>query len=275
MILSVDISGKSYGVDLAQPHSLAIPVDFTGPQPRFFEAPRAVAQPFKKGDFVGATKEGGSCNVSAIHLVPHCNGTHTESVGHIVDAPIPVHDSATQSLVPATLVTVTPVSAEACRESYRPEPLTSDTLVTRLLLERLLDNFTEEETTALVVRTNPNDSSKKNRDYGAGPIPPYFSAEAMRYIAERGVTHLLVDMPSVDRMWDEGRTTNHRTFWNVADDSHVLSSSDRTKSTITEMIYVDDAIADGLYLLNLQLPAFLSDAAPSRPVLYPLAEVVQ
>ncbi len=40
--------------------------------------------------------------------------------------------------------------------------------------------------------------------------------------------------------------------------------------TITEMIFVDDEIRDGLYLLNLQMPAFPTDAAPCRPVIYAL-----
>jgi hypothetical protein len=30
------------------------------------------------------------------------------------------------------------------------------------------------------------------------------------------------------------------------------------------------SIADGQYLLNLQVAAFAADAAPSRPVLYPV-----
>jgi hypothetical protein len=35
---------------------------------------------------------------------------------------------------------------------------------------------------------------------------------------------------------------------------------------------VPDHAADGLYLLDLHVPAFATDAAPSRPVLYPVAE---
>ncbi|MCZ6716111.1 MAG: cyclase family protein, partial [Gammaproteobacteria bacterium] len=37
-------------------------------------------------------------------------------------------------------------------------------------------------------------------------------------------------------------------------------------------IYVDNDIADGFYLLNLQVPPFVADAAPSRPRLYSLEE---
>jgi hypothetical protein len=41
-------------------------------------------------------------------------------------------------------------------------------------------------------------------------------------------------------------------------------------ATITEMIYADSSIADGMYMLNLQVASFRNDAAPSRPVLYKL-----
>jgi hypothetical protein len=34
------------------------------------------------------------------------------------------------------------------------------------------------------------------------------------------------------------------------------------------MIYVPDEISDGEYLLNLQIAPFVSDASPSRPVLF-------
>jgi hypothetical protein len=37
------------------------------------------------------------------------------------------------------------------------------------------------------------------------------------------------------------------------------------------MAYIDDAIADGPYLLNLQVAPFVIDAAPSRPILLPLS----
>jgi hypothetical protein len=87
----------------------------------------------------------------------------------------------------------------------------------------------------------------------------------MAAIARRGVRHLLVDFPSIDRMHDGGRLANHRTFWNAA------GAAD-TGRTVTEMIFAANDIADGCYLLNLQIPAFASDAAPSRPVIYPMKE---
>jgi hypothetical protein len=42
----------------------------------------------------------------------------------------------------------------------------------------------------------------------------------------------------------------------------------RPQASITELAWIAAAIPDGHYLLDLQIPAFLSDAAPSRPLLY-------
>ncbi|TAE48491.1 MAG: cyclase family protein, partial [Bacteroidetes bacterium] len=40
--------------------------------------------------------------------------------------------------------------------------------------------------------------------------------------------------------------------------------------TITEFVYVPDFVADGRYLLEIQVAAFMSDASPSRPRLFRL-----
>ena len=42
--------------------------------------------------------------------------------------------------------------------------------------------------------------------------------------------------------------------------------------SITEMVYVPNSTADGVYLLSLQVAPILLDAAPSRPVLFPLVK---
>jgi len=272
MNLSVVISGKSYGVDLSRPLGLAIPLDFAGPQPRFFGAPGATIKSFQNQEFIGATTGGGSCNVSEIHLVPHCNGTHTESVGHIIEGAMPVTGALTQCLLPATLITVTPVPAGETTDTYVPDIEDTDCLITETLLSGLLTGMSDEDIEALIIRTMPNSPSKKERDYGDGPSPPYFTTEAMTYLSGRNVTHLLVDMPSIDRMNDQGYLSNHRIFWSVPAGSHALLPDSRPDRTVTEMVFVDDVIEDGLYLLNLQMPAFVSDAAPSRPVLYSLVE---
>ena len=48
--------------------------------------------------------------------------------------------------------------------------------------------------------------------------------------------------------------------------------ADAMGRTITEMIFVDDAVDDGPWILDLQIPPFMLDAAPSRPILFALRE---
>lgn len=74
-------------------------------------------------------------------------------------------------------------------------------------------------------------------------------------------------MPSVDKEHDEGKLLAHKAFWKVKD-VHNLNADARLDATITEMIFVDDAVEDGSYLLNLQIASFENDASPSKPILY-------
>jgi hypothetical protein len=75
-------------------------------------------------------------------------------------------------------------------------------------------------------------------------------------------------MPSIDRIYDEGKLANHRIFWNVEPGSFEPNENSRVNNTITELIYVPNNVEDGNYLLNLQIAPFDSDASPSRPVIF-------
>jgi arylformamidase len=271
MQMNIVLGGKRYQVDLESPVSLAILLDFNGPQPSFFGAPPATAAPLKVDSFVGDTQQGGSCNVAELRLVPHCNGTHTESVGHLVHEAPPIAELLLRTLFPARLITVTPSAADETPEGYRPAKQTADRLITRDALDEALhEEIASAQSKALLVRTLPNDESKKHRCYGDPCWPPFFSIEAIDYLTTRGIEHLLVDVPSLDKMFDEGRLTNHHRFWNVPEQHQALTTKTQIFKTVTEMIFVPDHIQDGLYLLDLQIPAFLSDAAPCRPIIYPL-----
>ena len=100
--------------------------------------------------------------------------------------------------------------------------------------------------------------------------PSFFSIEAMEYLVGLGVEHLLVDTPSVDRLFDDGHLSAHNIFWETK--GKELNPNTQNK-TITEMIFAPNIIDDGKYLLNLQIPAFVSDVAPSRPILYKINEL--
>jgi kynurenine formamidase len=264
------IGGRSVRVDLARGTSIVIPLDFVGPQPNYFGAPAAFAMPMAGGGFLGDTGRGGPCNVPVITLNPHCNGTHTESVSHIVDEAVPVGQVVDGRLIPASVVTVSPVPAQDSKEHYRPAATASDRLITCAGLRAQLADCAEVWLEAVVIRTRPNDAAKQRRKYEPTDPPPYLSIEAIDYLADRGVRHLVVDLPSVDKMLDEGRMTVHHRFWNVPEGSHSLVADSRIDCTITELTYVPDALTDGPYLLSLQVPAFCCDVAPSRPWLFPV-----
>ncbi len=89
--------------------------------------------------------------------------------------------------------------------------------------------------------------------------------KARRHILreERGIKHLLIDQPSVDKEEDGGALAAHKAFWNIPKNPEL-------HATITELIFVPDEVEDGLYLLNLQVAPMENDAAPSRPVLFQL-----
>jgi len=120
----------------------------------------------------------------------------------------------------------------------------------------------DEDMGALVIRTIPNDSGRRNLNY-SDTNPPYLHTDVMKLVERFGIQHLLIDLPSVDRERDGGELAFHHLFWGVPDNL-------RMERTITELIYVSDDIEDGEYLLELQVAAFENDAAPSRPVLYQL-----
>ena len=254
---------------------ISIPLRFDGEQPNAFGVESASSKPCEYGPLVGDTRRGGSCNFEQITLIPHCNGTHTECVGHITHERISVRDCLQDVFIPAVLVSVEPedengdlvLSGNALNAALRAEPPASAGGTTvRDDSAYMTPAYTCGS--ALIVRTLPNDDGKLSRRYDADNIPPYFTADAMEYIVKLGFKHLLVDLPSIDRIYDYGKLTNHRYFWNVAPRSFETNAATRIYSTITELIYVPNEIRDGEYLLNLQIAPFDSDAAPSRPILF-------
>ena len=75
--------------------------------------------------------------------------------------------------------------------------------------------------------------------------------------------------------WSSGTSVRwSRTYWGLPAGARSASEARRARSLVTELAYVPEPLTDGLYLLDLQVPAFATDAAPSRPVLYPLVEVI-
>jgi arylformamidase len=276
--LALDIGGRRFQVDLADCHDLSIPLqfdptEFPSAQPSFFDAAPARGAAFVAGDFSGDVRTGASCNCSTYSLTPHCNGTHTECVGHLTRDRLSIRDIARDVLIPALLLTVTPRTLAETKEASKPAPHASDSMITREELERAVRRHTMKGFRALVIRTLPNAPDKQQRRYDTSAPPAYFSSEAMQWIVDHDIDHLVVDVPSVDRAADQGLLTTHRLFWGMPPAEVDALHATRAHATITEMAYIDDAIGDGPYLLNLQVAPFATDAAPSRPILLRLVSL--
>lgn len=266
----LDIDGVALLADLAAGASLARVLDFQGPQLRCFGAPAASSVPLEVGGFNGRVVRGASCNCSTLTLTPHANGTHTESVGHLTVERADVHSLVPQRLLLAALVTVEPEIAADSREDSEPRPADADLLITRARLEEAWPPPLAPRLSAraAVIRTQPNEPQKFSEDYRAPA--PFLSAQAAACLVERGIEHLVLDVPSADRSSDGGVLTAHRLFFGLPPGSTQLEQAQRPLCTITELAYIGAAIADGWYLLGLQAPAIAGDAVPSRPVLYPI-----
>ena len=266
MIAQFHINDLIYTADLSQPISIAIPLDFGGKQPNTYDVPKANSHAYEDGTFVGDVRRGGSCNFETINLTPHCNGTHTECIGHITRERVHIAETDFSRISTALLISVEPIVADNHAHHYNNTLENGDLLITKELLEIEINKYGNVEFDSLIIRTLPNTDKKLSNHYD--DLPAYFSLDAMEYILELGVSNLLVDMPSIDRLYDDGLMTNHRTYWQVSEEREVNSAT--AHKTVSEFIYAADSIVDGYYLLEIQIPPFLSDAAPSTPLLYKL-----
>lgn len=246
----------NYQVDLAQPLDISLPLSNTDQNLIAWYIDKPRMEPVRFGDWVGAVAQGSSTNFNDIYFNPHGHGTHTECLGHITKEFYSINQCLKTFFFLAELISITPMAVE------------SDWVITKAQLVAALNGKQPE---ALVIRTLPNVLDKKNQNY-SHTNPPYLAEEAATYIREIGIQHLLIDLPSVDREEDEGKLLAHKAFWNVKN-THVLNEDARLSCTITELIFVPDAIQDGTYLLNLQISSFENDASPSKPVLYALTHV--
>jgi kynurenine formamidase len=264
-VMRFEVGGRRFRADVGSPVSIAIPLDFEGPQPSCFDAPRAESRPLRAGPFVGDTRADGSCNCEVLTLAPHCNGTHTECVGHVTLDRVAVSERVPGGFSLARLVTVEPVAASDSDEGSDPATVPGDRLLTASGLAAALAGAEGPPVPALVVRTLADGPHRAYR----GPAPaPYLTREAAEFLVARGVETLVLDLPSADRADDGGKLTAHRVFFGLPPGSRRAADSTRPRASITELAWIGPGIPDGLYLLDLQLPAFLTDAAPSRPLLY-------
>ena len=242
-------------IDLSKPIDISIPLTNNEQNPIAWYQNAPEIAPVTMGDWIGKVSEGkSSTNFNNIFFNPHAHGTHTECLGHITHYFYSINQCLKQFFFTAELISVEPIA------------IGEDLVITKEQIEETLHcNFSTE---AIIIRTLPNPESKKHLNY-SNTNPPYLEEAAAIYIRGKGIQHLLIDLPSVDKEHDEGKLLAHKAFWNVKDVNHVNKDA-RFNCTITEMIYVNEDVKDGSYLLNLQFASFENDASPSKPILYSL-----
>lgn len=246
---------KNYRADLSSFIDISIPLRPNQNNPNCFYAPPPTSSPVRAGDFVGSIKEGGLLNFKNLQLNPHGNGTHTECYGHIHDTTQTINQVLAKMIFPAMVLSIYPELRED-----------GDRVIGLRSLELLgIDEDSQQLPEALVIRTLPNSEDKLERIY-SGTNPPYVDPGFLLEIRKRGVQHLLIDLPSVDREVDEGKLAGHKAFWGIESEIQYLN-------TITEMIYVPSSVKDGLYLLQMSICPLEIDVSPSKPVLYAIEEI--
>ena len=205
--IQINYNDQVYHIDLEKGCDLSIRNDFSGNAPTFFGAEQPEAVPQHSGDFIGDLESGGSCNVPIVSCNIHCTGTHTECVSHIQDSKFKLPDKCPKGFIPAYIITVEPVAANSINDSYHCDISKSIVISKELIKSKILTSCE-----ALIVRTLPNNQSILSRNYD-DQHAPFFTNDAICYINELGIMHLLVDVPSIDKPDDGGRLGNHRLFF--------------------------------------------------------------
>ena len=203
---------------------------------RYFESP----------EFSGNLDGGGSVNCERIGFYAHASGTHTECALHVLKAEFDMRHIQIPPLIRCKLISIT------------PEHIGDDHVIT---LNNISTLTNKEQMEAIIFRTLPNGLDKLNRDY-SGSNPAYFDPAVLLHLRALGFDHLLCDLPSIDRESDEGKLSAHKNWFSE-------NGIPDKRKTITELIYVEDHIPDGNYVVNMQFPAIETDAVPSRVFLYP------
>ncbi|MES2617841.1 MAG: cyclase family protein [Bacteroidota bacterium] len=243
--MSFSQGNKSYSIDSERYHNITIGVKKQGnvncyhlddPEFSYFENPY----------FVGSLKKGGSVNCEKISLYAHASGTHTECALHVLDVDFSMLDIELPPVQLCRLVTLA------------PKKKGDDAVIDADVLAGIENS---EACTAICIRTLPNEADKLHHKY-ADTNPPYFTTDAIAKIKALGFEQLLTDLPSIDKEQDDGLLAAHKQ-WFTTD-----NVPDR-KRTITEFIYIDNAIEDGVYGIAIHCPKIETDAVTSQVILYP------
>ena len=249
MIATIQYNSRKLQIDLTQPIDISIPLRASKSNVSAWYVDPPKIEPEMDGEWIATVKEGACINFNNISFNPHAHGTHTECVGHITEKVHSINQNLKQFFFLAEVITVA------------PESLNGDAVISKKQIQFALGNKKRD---AIVIRTIPNTNEKLSAQY-SHTNPPYLLKDAAVYLREKGVKHLLIDLPSVDKEKDDCQLLAHNAFWNT-------KGKLRLDATITELIYVPNTVEDGEYFIDIQIAPFENDATPSKPILYKIID---
>jgi len=249
MITTIQYNSRKLQIDLSKPLDISIPMRASKSNVNAWYIDEPKIEPVVIDEWKASVAEGASINFNNIQFNPHAHVTHTECVGHITEKVYSVNQNLKQFFFLAEVISVA------------PEKWMDDTVISKKQLQFALGNKKRD---AVVIRTLPNLKEKLSRQYSHSNWT-YLKEDAVELLVKKGIKHLLIDLPSIDREEDGGELRGHKVFWNY-------SGKLRKDCTITELIYVPNKVDDGTYFLNLQIAPFENDATPSKPILYKVIE---
>ena len=241
----IEYNSRKIEIDVSKPIDISIAIDINKQNVNawYLEEPKIFPEEVE-GENI-SVENGAVVNFNSINFNPHSHITHTECVGHITKKVHSVNQNLKHYFHLAELITIAPIEVDG------------DMVIATKQLKMALRNKKRD---AVIIRTLPNLKDKKSMQY-SNTNPTYLLEETAVFLKEKGIKHLLVDLPSVDKEKDEGKLLAHNAFWNT-------NGPLRMDATITEFIYVPNDVSDGEYLLNLMVAPFENDATPSKPILY-------
>lgn len=249
--------GHSFLFDGSKAISLALPMVPNGNNVSCYYAEEPTATVIRLGDWVGSVAEGGSVNYQRLSLTPHGNGTHTECAGHILAG-----NALNMAVVPVPGLALAAVVDTPATEVGKDRVVLANHVLSQLAA---IEQHYQIHVEAVVIKSIPASKEQLATAKYTETNPPYLESALGQALAERGINHLLVDVPSVDKEVDAGVLACHHGYWQV-----VNGEAGRPHATITELID-SSALTQGLYLLQLSWPAIAIDAVPSQPILFPLS----
>ncbi len=249
MLATISHNGNSYKVDFSLPLDISISLRGDDKNPMAWYLKHPEIKPVHDANFVGKVSKGASVNFNNIWFNPHAHATHTECVGHITNDFHSIQQHLKTFFFKAQLISV------------EPQKKGEDQVITKTMIAKKIEGNDAE---AIVIRCIPNYIGKISKQHSNSNWP-YLEEDAAILLREKGIKHLLIDQPSVDKEKDNGKLLAHKAFWNYP-------KNIRYDATITELIYVPNKIEDGEYFINLQPASFENDAAPCKPVLYKILD---